>query len=68
MPCSKEWLNEIGILVPELIFGEADLIVAVIIYLCAFVTLFKGIVANLFKSKKEQKANANADNGKEEKK
>ena len=46
----------------------ADLIVAVIIYLCAFVTLFKGIVANLFKSKKEQKANANADNGKEEKK
>ena len=35
----------------------ADLIVAVIIYLCAFVTLFKGIVANLFKSKKEQKAN-----------
>ena len=29
----------------------ADLIVAVIIYLCAFVTLFKGIVANLFKSK-----------------
>ena len=30
---------------------------AVIIYLCAFVTLFKGIVANLFKSKKEQKAN-----------
>lgn len=33
----------------------ADLIVAVIIYLCAFVTLFKGIVANLFKSKKSRK-------------
>lgn len=38
----------------------ADLIVAVIIYLCAFVALFKGAAANLFKSKKPS-ANANAE-------
>lgn len=33
----------------------ADLIVAVIIYLCAFVMLFKGFALNLFKRKKEGK-------------
>lgn len=51
----------------------ADLIVAVIIYLCAFVALFKGGVAKLFRSKKPA-ANANAEpaanasaKGKEEK-
>ena len=37
----------------------ADLIVAVIIYLCAFVMLFKGFAMNLFKNKKNTK-DANA--------
>ena len=33
----------------------ADLIVAVIIYLCAFVMLFKGVVINLINKKREKK-------------
>ena len=33
----------------------ADLIVAVIIYLCAFVMLFKGVVINLLKKKHADK-------------
>lgn len=37
----------------------ADLVVAVIIYLCAFVTLFKGVVGNMFRKKNAKKEGAN---------
>ncbi len=42
----------------------ADLIVAVIIYLCAFVTLFKGIVMNMLKRKKAPALSENKNDGK----
>lgn len=38
----------------------ADVIIAVIIYLCAFVMLFKGFVMNLIASKKKDASDANA--------
>ena len=38
----------------------ADVIIAVIIYLCAFVMLFKGFVMNLIASKKKDVSDANA--------
>ena len=41
----------------------ADLIIAVIIYLCAFVSLFKGVVLQALTKKKEKNADANTRKG-----
>ena len=46
----------------------ADLIVAVIIYLCAFVTLFKGIILKALTKKKVQGEDESRTTGKEDEK